>query len=331
MKIIALEEHFTNPALNADIQKQVEKLSPHFYEAYGNNGLGGSPSQEELIDMGSLRLANMDANGIDIQCLSYSAPGAQILPPSEAIFFAKEANDYLADAIKAHPDRFVGFAMLPTAAPEQAALELERAVRQLNFKGFMINGRTDGLFLDHVKFRPILEAASALDVPLFLHPSLISKEIQESYYGSFDPLVSTRFATSGFGWHAETGIHAMRMILGGIFDEYPNLQIILGHWGEMIPPFLDRMDSTLSEAAKHLQRSVSEYFTSHMYVTPSGMWSIPQLMMNMEIMGADRIMYSVDYPFIKNEEARAFIENAPISNLDKEKISHINAEKLLKL
>ncbi|WP_211746176.1 amidohydrolase family protein [Paenibacillus sp. Marseille-Q4541] len=331
MKIIALEEHFTNPALNADIQKQVQKLSPHFYEAFGNNGLVGSPNPEELMDLGDIRIANMDANKIDIQCLSYSAPGAQILPPAEAISFAREANDYLADSIKAHPDRFVGFAMLPTSAPEQAAIELERAVQQLNFKGFMINGRTDDLFLDHVKFRPILEAASALDVPLFLHPSLISKGIQESYYGGFDPVLSTRFATAGFGWHAETGIHAMRMILGGIFDEYPNLQIILGHWGEMIPPFLERLDLTMSGAAKHLQRSVSEYFTNHMYVTPSGMWSLPQLKMNMDIMGADRIMYSVDYPFIKNEEARAFLENAPISDLDKEKIAYSNAKQLLKL
>ncbi|MFE7083637.1 amidohydrolase family protein [Priestia megaterium] len=331
MKIITLEEHFTNPTISAAIQKAVDKLSPSHRAAYSNKDITYSPSMAQMEDLSAGRIASMDANGIDVQVLSYSAPGTQLLPPTDAIPLIIDANDQLAEAIKAHPDRFAGFAMLPMNAPEEAAAELERTVNKLNFKGVMINGRTDDLFLDHPKFSPILEAVAALDVPIYLHPTIPPKAVQEAYYNGLDPIVSARFATSGFGWHAEAGIHAMRMILGGVFDRFPNLQLILGHWGEMIPPFLDRLDESLSPATKNLEQRVSEYFSNHVYATPSGMLSLPQLMLTLQVMGADRLMYSVDYPYVGNEGARAFLENAPISPADKEKIAHGNAERLLKL
>jgi uncharacterized protein len=320
MKIIALEEHFQNAAINEAIKNAQGKLPP-----------SGRLDASQLEDLGANRLHQMDATGIDIQVLSYASPGVQILPAAEAIPLARDANDQLAAAIATHPDRFAGFATLPTPDPEAAAVEFERAVNQLGFKGAMINGRTNDRFLDDPSFRPILEAAIALDVPIYLHPTIPSKVVQDAYYAGLDPAVSAGLATSAWGWHMETGIHALRMILAGIFDRYPSLQLILGHWGEMIPFYLARIDWALSPIAKYLQRPVADYFLQQMHITPSGMFTLPPFMLTLQIMGADRILYAVDYPFIAGDQARAFLENAPISPADKEKIAHGNAETLLKL
>jgi predicted TIM-barrel fold metal-dependent hydrolase len=195
----------------------------------------------------------------------------------------------------------------------------------------MINGRTGERFLDDPQFRPILETAVALDVPLYLHPTKPPEVVQQAYYAGLDAAVSINLGTVGWGWHMETGIHALRMILAGIFDQHPRLQIILGHWGEMIPFYLARVDQALSPVAKHLQRRVSDYFLQHFYVTPSGMFTLPPFLLTLQIIGADRIMYSVDYPYIADEQARTFLENAPISPADKEKIAHGNAERVLKI
>ncbi len=215
--------------------------------------------------------------------------------------------------------------------PKAAAAEFERAVKKLGFKGALIAGRTNDRFLDDPSFHPILEAAVALDVPIYLHPAFPSKVVQDAYYAGFDPVVSASFATFGWGWHMETGIHALRMILGGVFDRYPSLQLILGHWGEMIPFYLARVDEAISPAAKHLQRPVADYFLQQVYVTPSGMFTLPPFLLTLQIIGADRIMYAVDYPFIAGDQARTFLEQVPISPVDKEKIAHGNAEKVLKL
>lgn len=332
MKIIALEEHFRTAAINAAANKLLEKLAPAGQSGAFDKGLAiyDVPASRQE-DLGADRLQHMDATGIDVQVLSYASPGVQILPAVEAVPLARDANDQLAAAIQAHPDRFAGFATLPTPDPEAAAAELERAVLQLGFKGAMINGRTNDRFLDDPSFRPILEAAVALDVPIYLHPTIPSKAVQDAYYAGLDPAISAGFATAGWGWHAETGIHALRMILAGVFDQYPSLQLILGHWGEMIPFYLARVDEALSPVAKHLQRRVSDYFLQQVYVTPSGMFTLPPFLLTLQIMGADRIMYAVDYPFIEGEQARAFLENAPISPADKEKIAHGNAERVLKL
>ena len=243
----------------------------------------------------------------------------------------REINDQLATAIAAHPDRFAGFATLPMSHPEAAAAELERCVNTLGFKGTLINGRSNERFLDDPSFRPILETLVALDVPLYLHPTPPTKAVSDSYYAGFDPTVSAVFATFGWGWHMETGIHALRMILGGVFDRYPRLQLILGHWGEMIPFFLARVDEMLNQVTQKLQRPVADYFVQQMYVTPSGMFTLPPFQLTLQILGADRIMYAVDYPFLVKEQARAFLENAPISPDDKVKIAHGNAERVLRL
>jgi predicted TIM-barrel fold metal-dependent hydrolase len=164
-----------------------------------------------------------------------------------------------------------------------------------------------------------------------LHPTIPSRAVQDAYYSHLDPAVSGALATAGWGWHLETGIHALRMIVAGIFDQYPGLQLILGHWGEMIPFYLARVDEVLSPVTKHLQRRISEYFLQQVYVTPSGMFTLPSFLLTLQIMGADRIMYAVDYPYVAGDQARTFLENAPLSPADKAKIAYGNAEKVLKL
>lgn len=328
MKIIALEEHVRI----ATIEEAVRRYVPHQYERVLDISVGAKASlASQLQDLGAGRLQHMDATGIDVQVLSYGSPGTQVLPAAEAVPLAREANDQVAAAIAAHPDRFAGFATLPTPDPQAAASEFERAVHQLGFVGAMINGRTEDRFLDDPRFRPILEAAVTLDVPIYLHPTFPPQAVQDAYYAGFDPAVSTIFATSGWGWHLETGIHALRMILAGIFDRYPTLRLILGHWGEMIPFYLARVDEALTPLAKHLQRRVAEYFEQQVYVTPSGLYTLPPFLLALQIMGADRILYSVDYPYIAGGQARTFLETAPISPADKEKIAHGNAEQVLKL
>ncbi len=325
MKIIALEEHFITPA----VEEAVKRFMPPGQQNQD------SPRYNHLIskleDLGTGRLQHMDATGIDVQVLSYNTPGVQVLPVSEAVPLARDANDLLAAAIAAHPDRFAGFATLPTPDPEAAAAELERTVVKLGFKGVMINGRTGDRFLDDPSFRPLLEAAVALDVPIYLHPTPPSKTVQDAYYTGFEPAISSIFARTGWGWHMETGIHALRMILGGVFDRHPNLQVILGHWGEMVPFYLARVNQILSPLSKQLQRPITDYFLQQMYVTPSGMFTLPPFQLSLQVMGVDRIMYSVDYPYVADEYARTFLETAPISPTDMEKIAHGNAERLLKL
>jgi predicted TIM-barrel fold metal-dependent hydrolase len=329
MNVIALEEHFRMATIEDAVKRYVPPVQ--YERAYDKPVGENAPLTSQLRDLGAGRLQHMDATGIDVQVLSYASPGTQVLPAAEAVPLAREANDQLAAAIAAHPDRFAGFATLPTPDPQAAAGEFERAVKQLGFVGAMINGRTQDRFLDDPRFRPILEAAVTLDVPIYLHPTIPSQAVQNAYYAGLDPAVSTIFATTGWGWHMETGIHALRMILAGIFDRYPTLRLILGHWGEMIPYYLARADAALTPAAKQLQRPLAEYFEQRVYVTPSGLYTLPPFLLCLQTVGADHIMYSVDYPYITGEQARTFLETAPISPADKEKIGHGNAEQMLKL
>jgi predicted TIM-barrel fold metal-dependent hydrolase len=321
MKIIALEEHFQF----AEIKEAVARLLPNSHQGLYN------PPTALLEDLGVGRLQTMDDMGVDVQVLSHTASGIPQIPAAEAVALSRTINDQLAEVVRAHPDRFVGFATLPTQNPEVAARELERSVNTLGFKGAMIHGCTNDRFLDDPSFGPILAAAATLDVPIYLHPAPPPKAVWNAYYAGFDPAVSESFATFGWGWHLDTGIHALRMVLGGVFDRYPGLQIILGHWGEMIPFYLARFARTLTPTTKQLQRPLADYFTQQMYITPSGMFTLPPFMLTLQLWGADSILYSVDYPFRADDQARTFLESAPISPADKAKIAHGNAERLLKL
>ena len=317
MRTITIEEHFLSSGFANRIQEGSTEV------------LRRGTLHDKLMDLGEIRLRDMDASGIDMQVISHTTE-ARPVEGDEGIRLAREANDQLAAATKAHPDRFAGFALLPMASPGAAAEELERAIKQLGFKGAIINGTTNGRFLDDPAFAPILERAAALDVPIYLHPAAPPEAVNKAYYAGLDPQVSILLSLGGWGWHSETGIHALRMILAGVFDRLPNLRIIIGHMGEMIPFMLKRMDD-MTPFMKNLQHPVPEYFLRNFYITPSGFFSDPLLLLAMQVIGADRIIFSVDFPYILNEQGRTFLDRAAISPADKEKISHLNVERVLKL
>ena len=325
MRVIAIEEHFLADGFREAMNRYTPGQRESSAEALA------TPLQAKLSDLGTIRLQDMDAGGIDFQVISHTASGVVLPAGSEGVRLAREANDQLAAAVAAHPDRFAGFASLPMTEPGAAADELERAVHSLGFKGAMINGTTNGRFLDDPSFLPILERAVALDVPLYIHPAPPPTAVREAYYSDFDPAVGLLLSTSAWGWHSELGIHALRLILAGVFDRLPNLQIIIGHMGEMLPFMLARINNTLTPAAKHLQRTVPEYFLQNFSITTSGFFTEPPLLLALQVIGADRIIFAVDYPYASNEQGRAFLDNASLSPVDKEKISHLNAVRLLKI
>jgi predicted TIM-barrel fold metal-dependent hydrolase len=321
MRLIALEEHYRAPMIAATSDSG-------FAPAPADSPLGRALAK--LDDLDSARLADMDAGGIDVQVLSHSVPATERLPAEQAVPLARAANDYLAAALAAHPERFAAFATLPTPAPEAAADELERAVRELGFKGALINGHTHGRFLDERDFWPIFERAQQLQVPIYLHPSEPPPKVRSAYYSELPPAAAQTLATSGWGWHVDTGMHALRLVLGGVFDEFPGLQLILGHMGEALPFMLARSSRQLAHQAG-LSKPLERYLAEHFHFTTSGFFTYPPLLCLLLTVGADRVMFSVDYPYSSNEEGRAFIESAPISSADREKLAHRNAERLLGL
>ncbi len=318
MRTITVEEHFVTPA---------------FVNAIGT---AVTPSAAKLqniaADLGERRIADMDAAGIDVQVLSLNAPGVEQLDATEAVKVARDSNDILADAVRRHPTRFAGFASLPTMSPETAVEELDRTVSKHGFKGACINGHTRGRYLDDKFFWPILERAEALQVPIYLHPTPPPRPvIQASYSGDFAPGVTNILSTSGWGWHIETAVHTLRLILSGAFDRYPRLQIIVGHLGEALPFMLPRMDRQMTMAVTKLQRPISAYLRENVYYTISGFNFTPAFVNLFSEIGAHRIIFSADYPYGSMSEARQFLDQLPVSPADKEKIAHGNAELLLRL
>ena len=282
------------------------------------------------VDVGDGRIAEMDAHGIDLQVLSFSNP-PQLAPADQGVALARAANDRLAEAVSAHPGRFSGFATLPWQDPQAAAEELERAVRDLGLKGTLLIGRPGETFLDDSRYEPVLAKLNALRVPIYVHPGAPLPQVQQPYYGGLARQVTARLSLFGWGWHAEAGIQVIRMILSGSFDRFPDLRVISGHWGEMVPFYLQRMDDAMSPEVTGLSRTITQTYTSQVYVTPSGMLDLPHFEFIHKVMGADRIIYAVDYPYLTNTGARDFLEQLPISQDDKEKIAHRNAEGLLGL
>lgn len=331
MKIIALEEHFLDPAVAAASAPEIQRLAPGFGATSDPaRGRSYSPRSDVLRDLEEGRLADMDAGGVTMQVLSCLT--TQQLPADVAVDLVRAANDRAAAAVAAHPDRFAAFAALPTAVPDAAADELRRCVSELGLVGTMIFGRTGGEFLDEPRFAPVLDAVADLDVPLYLHPGFPPAEVSAANYaGGLDPLVTARMQTSAWGWHQETAVHFLHLVLSGVFERYPTLQVILGHWGEMIPFYLDRLDEALPPAVTGLDRTVGDVVRHNTYVTPSGMFSQAQLRFCVDTVGVDRILYSVDYPFIGNDDAASFLERADLPREAKERIAHGNTERLLRL
>jgi predicted TIM-barrel fold metal-dependent hydrolase len=321
MRTITLEEHFATPEfLKATAQLQ-SAARVDFVKAV----------ESKLLDLGQGRIADMDAAGIDLQVLSLTWAGLDRLDGATATALAHDANDRLAAAVREHPKRFAGFAALALQEPEKAAAELERCVRALGFKGALVHGTTRGMFLDDRQFTPLFETAQALDVPIYLHPAPPPKPVQEAYFGGLPGQLGFFLATAAWGWHAEAGMHSLRLIVSGLFDRFPRLQLIIGHMGEDLPFSIARAEAVLSRETKHLQRRVGEYFQQHFHITTSGYFTVPPFKCTMEVVGADRILFSVDYPYSPNTVGRTFLDSLPISPEEMGKISGGNAERLLKL
>jgi hypothetical protein len=323
MRTITLEEHFASPGFFEGPGKELKDRAQRF-------GDRAARLLEQLSDVGDKRIAEMDAAGIDMQVLSLTSPGSEQLEVAPAIALAREANDFLAEAIAKNPKRFAGFAVLPTAAPDKAGEELERMVRDHGFKGAVINGHNRGRYLDDKFFWPILDRAERLNVPIYLHPTPPPQAVIDASYGGFSPIVTEMFAGPGWGWHIETAIHVLRMILGGVFDQYPKLQIVVGHMGETLPFMLQRVDA-MPMAMTKLKRTISTYLRENVHYTFSGFNFTPTFLDLLLQVGVDRILFSADHPYASMVEARAFLDRLPVSVADKERIAHGNAERLFGL
>lgn len=324
MRIIAIEEHFITPMYRARVGANEFR---NFY-LQSRGAAMGHDIVEQSADLGAKRLAHMDAAGIDLQVLSFGSPGTEAFAADVAIPMAREANDLLFQTMKSHPGRFEGFAALPTADPDAAARELERCVNRLRFKGAMIHGHQQGHFLDERKYWPIFERAAALDVPIYLHPTLPHPDALRSYFAGYEDL-----ARAGWGFAVDTSCHFLRLMFSGLFDAYPKLRVILGHLGEGLPFAMHRLDTHTSAAAERrgLKKTPLQYLHDHLLVTTSGNWYEPAFQLTLTALGVDKILFAVDWPYEANKTGVEFLKKISVSDSDRAKIAHQNAEYWLKL
>jgi len=341
MKLITAEEHISMPYANKIItdylktQPSDPKAMQEFGRSFAEGLVAYEVKPEVMQDIDEKRIKYMDDNGIDVQILSYgdASTNPDMLPSDQSIPLTQRINTDIAAAVKRHPDRYLGFATLPISDPEAAAQELKRSVTELGLKGALILGTAKGnQFLDAPKFLPIFEMAAKLDVPLYIHPSMPSETIRKNYYSDMNPIgFNAIMSTPGWGWHMEAGLHVTRLILSGLFDKFPNLKLISGHWGEFVPYFLERLDeATTPVVGNPLRHPVSYYYKKNVYVTPSGMFTWPQIQLVLTEMGADHVLWAQDYPYVTGN-TKDFLAGTDISDADKEKIAHKNIEKLLKI
>ncbi len=342
MKIICIEEHAVDSEMGKAAQPALQKEAPYMAFSCTSNEAcrPRNPHRPTLLtlkeattlatDLGEGRIKAMDAEGIQMQVVSYGTP-AQLAPKDQAVSLTQTANNRLAEAIAANPERLSGFGVLPWQDPRAAADELARSVNELGLKGALIVGRPGDTFLDDPRYTPVLQKLHELKIPLYVHPFHAVPEVQQAYYSGFSPEVTAQFSLAGWGWHHEAGIHVLRLLLSGAFEKFPDLQLISGHWGEMVPFYLQRLDEVIPPKVSDLSRSISESYKSNVWVTPSGMFDLPHFEFIYKVIGPDRIMWSADYPYFTIDGTREFLENLPISEVDKEKIAHRNAEKLFGL
>jgi 2,3-dihydroxybenzoate decarboxylase len=313
--VIAIEEHYSD----SDVTKACS----------GNDRVVSISLRERLADPVDIRVREMDAAGIDLQVLSHAPPATQRVDAQTAVPLAQIANDRLCELVQTHSERFAAFATLPTAAPEAAADELERAVVKLGFRGAMVHGLANGLFLDHRRFWPIFRRAHELQVPIYLHPAAPDQRVVDAYYGAYLDRWPT-LSQSAWGFAVETGTLAIRLILSGLFSECPQSKIILGHLGEGIPFFLWRINQSFSRQGGS-PTFFRDCFCENFYITTSGFFSTPALQCCAAELGMDRIMFAVDYPIVDNAKAVEWLATAPLTEADRNKIAHANARRLLKL
>ena len=285
---------------------------------------------QQLTDM-DYRLGVMDRHAVDMHLLSLTGPGVQAFDAELGCDLARLTNDRLAAIIEQHPSRFAGLAAVAPQSPQRAAQEVERAMTQLKLNGIISNSHTHGEFLDDPKFWPIFEAAVANNAPIYLHPTFPADSMMAPYadYGMMGAL---------WGFQAECSLHVVRMIMGGVFDQFPTLRIVLGHLGEGIPYWLSRLDNRYQNVVnrgglqmlgmKKLSRLPSEYFKTNFYLTTAGMNASAPFDFCVNLLGADRVLFAIDYPYEQTEDATAFIRSAHPSPEVTRQICSGNAEKL---
>lgn len=326
MRTITLEEHFATPAFlegpGAGLVAQARSVEG------GPRGRDVGLLLERLCDLGDGRLEEMDRAGIDVQVLSLSAPGVEQLEGGPAVALARSVNDALAAAIRAHPDRLRGFATIPTPDPDAAVAELRRAHDDLGFRGAAINGHSQGHYLDDERFWPILGQLERLAMPLYLHPTVPAPQVAAAFAGNYSPAVQGVISVAGWGWHIDTLFHVLRLVLSGAFDRFPRLQLVIGHLGEGLVGFLDRFGFTYGAIPTGLEHPVDEYFRRNVHYTISGFNFEAPFLGLLLLVGAERILFSADWPYQSMAEARAFLDRVPVSPADREKIAHGNAEVL---
>ncbi|CAM5645438.1 amidohydrolase [Streptomyces avidinii] len=319
MRTIGLEEHFVTPELVGYSAGSASILQPEKWRE----------ASRRLLDITGERLAEMDAAGLDMQVLSLNSPGIQAeTDAAVAVAQAAAVNDLLAGVVADHPDRFAGFAALPLQDPQAAAKELERSVTELGMRGALVNAHTQGRYLDDPRLRVVWERAEALDVPLYLHPAngVGTPHVIEGHPELIGPMWS---------WGTDTASHFLRCVFGGVFDDFPRAKLLLGHMGEGLPYVMWRMDSRWDYHDHHgielARGNPSEYLRHNLYITTSGVCSAPPLLCALLALGPERILFGTDYPFEDMATATAFLRSAPVSEADRAKIAHLNAEQLLHL
>jgi uncharacterized protein len=320
MKTITLEEHF---------------VTRDFQKATVGNGANTPANmqhlQSQLLDLDAGRIRAMNEGGVDVQVLSLAAMGGDTLSPSDQTAVFRGVHDELASAIQAHPDRLKAFCTPALKEPGNAVRELERTLSLPGFVGMLVNGTTSGKFLDDPAFFPVLEAAATFNCPVYIHPAEPPAAVYAAYYAGLPGDTGHLLSIAGWGWHSETAIHLLRLILAGTFDKLPQLQIIIGHMGEGLPYALARTNAVLMSAAKHLKRSITETIEQQVHVTTSGYFTKPPFDCAREVLGLDRLMYSVDYPFSPTTKGKDFLATLNLSEHDLTKFTQGNAKKLLKL
>jgi 5-carboxyvanillate decarboxylase len=336
---IATEEAFAPPEILDHYRALLKNGSysdPGFESLCGFYLGNPNPRITEVIarmtDLSDLRLRDMDQTGITRQILSLTAPGVQVFDAPTAVALARSSNDFMVDAIRKHPDRFSGLAAIAPQDPAAAAKELERGTRTLGLKGAIVNSHTHGEYLDDQKFWPIFEAAEALDVPVYIHPNTPSPAM-------IAPFLERGLDGAIFGFAVETSLHILRIIVSGVFDRFPKLRIVIGHLGEGLPYWLFRIDfmhnrmvtSNRYASVRKLQRKPSDYVRENIWITTSGMAWEPPILYAQSVLGVDRVLYAMDYPYQFVPEEVTVTDNLPISDADKKKLYETNAVNVFKL
>jgi len=334
MPKIDFEAHFLTEAYIEALQENkgypqyVENPQTNSHDLCFSEGVAlqlGDGIRDRLLDLGAGRLKDMDASGVNVQVLSLTAPGLEQFEVSTATALAKKTNDHLAEAIQRHPGRFMGFAALAPQNPKGAVKELERAVKELGFKGWNTHSNFGGNYLDDEMYRPILQKAEELQALIYLHPTAPAIP-QLCKYG-----FTLAGATFGFG--AETAMCMMRLILSGVFDQYPGLRFMLGHYGEALAFQIERIDRAYSRppapaGRPQLNKKPSDYLRDNVFVTTSGNFFKPAFQCTLQALGIDRIFLGIDSPYEKIDESIEFLESLSLSQEDLEKIYYLNAERI---